>query len=161
MVKATAKKQKIKAKQRPKNKVRGKRRSHYHTGTHASYKSITPVSYRSGWELTVAKFLDNDPNVVAYAYEALAIPYISNIRKGTVRKYFPDFFVKYKNGRKVVIEVKRDSHLTNTKVQKKAEAARKWCEKNGYEYEFWTNQRINELRKFNESLEKANAKPKN
>lgn len=155
-IKKKAVRSNLKAQQSPKKKVARKRRSHYHTGTHASYKSITPVSYRSGWELTVAKFLDYDPNVIAYAYEALAIPYVSNLKSGKVRRYYPDFFVKYKNGVKLVIEVKRESHLTNATVIKKAEAAKKWCEQYGYQYQFWTNKDIEKLRKFNESIEKKN-----
>jgi len=109
------------------------------------------MKYRSGWELTVAKHLDNDPLVDYYEYESIKIPYISNKRSGKIRNYLPDFFVVYTDGRKVLIEVKRLTALGQLLVQKKADAAKLWAHKNNAEYAFWTDPIIKTLQK----IEKA------
>lgn len=124
----------------------------YHTGLHSSPKCRnSPMKYRSGWELTVAKHLDSDPLVDFYEYESIKIPYISNVRRGTLRNYLPDFLVTYTDGRKVMVEVKRTSALNQVTVQKKAAAARVWAVKNQAEYTFWTDPIIKALQK----IEKA------
>lgn len=127
---------------------RRKKKGRYHTGTHSSLKcKNSPMKYRSGWELTVAKHLDNDPLVLCYEYEAIKIPYISNKKSGKIRNYLPDFYVTYLDGRKVLIEVKRISSLNQLTVKKKAEAAKLWAYKNNCEYIFWTDPIIKALKK--------------
>ena len=122
---------------------KGKRQSHYITGTHNSPKCPRPIQYRSSWELYVCKHFDEDPQIVSYDYEPYKIAYTSNARSGRVRFYIPDFVVNYADGSQKIIEVKRNSALNNNTVVKKAEAARRWCEsltKKGRKttYEFWT-----------------------
>ena len=118
---------------------RRKRKRHYITGIHHSPKCPTPIKYRSGWELTVAKYLDQDPDVLSYEYESLTIRYAI---AGRYRDYTPDFLVLYKSGKKVIVEVKRADKLTDRKVIAKATATRKWLRENkldDYDYQFWTN----------------------
>lgn len=120
-------------------KRRRKRKSHYITGIHHSPKCPTPIKYRSGWEWTVAKYLDQDPEVLSYEYESLNIRYAV---AGKYRTYTPDFLVLYKSGKKVIVEVKRADKLTDRKVIAKATATRKWLRENkldDYDYQFWTN----------------------
>ena len=128
---------------RRKRTRKGKRQSHYITGTHNSPKSPHPIQYRSSWELYVCKHFDEDPQILSYDYEPYKIAYIANTKSGRVRFYIPDFVVNYVDGSQKIIEVKRNSALNNIMVVKKAEAARRWCEsltKKGRltTYEFWT-----------------------
>lgn len=121
-----------------------KRKGRYHTGIHVSPKCPTPISYRSGWEKTICNYLDNDPTVLRYTYEAIEIHYTSNLKSKKIRKYLPDFMVWYVNGKVKMVEVKRENLLTNLRVQKKAEAAKLWCAQQTPKvlYEFWTDKFI-------------------
>ena len=124
---------------KPTTKKRRKRKRHYITGTHRSPKCPTPINYRSGWEHTVALYLDQNPDVLSYEYESINIRYAI---AGRYRTYTPDFIVVYKSGKKVIVEVKRADKLTDRKVIAKATATRKWLKENkfeDYEYQFWTD----------------------
>lgn len=143
---------------RPKKKPvkrRRKRKSHYITGIHHSPKCPTPIKYRSGWEHTVALYLDQDPNVLSYEYESINIRYAI---AGKYRTYTPDFLILYKDGKKVIVEVKRADKLTDRKVIAKATATRKWLKENkldDYSYEFWTNAVIEGFTKLLEAKTKT------
>jgi hypothetical protein len=139
----------------PTKKRRRRKKKHYKTGTHKSPKCKTPIEYRSGWELEVAKYLDLDPQVQEYGYECLAIEYVSNTRTQKVRSYYPDFLITYKDGSRKLAEVKRKDKLNDPLVIKKAKAAEEWCAKQNPKivYEFWTNTMIEAFRKINEAAE--------
>lgn len=143
---------------------KGKRQTHYITGTHISPKCPRPIQYRSSWELYVCKHFDEDPQILSYDYEPYKIAYTSNARSGRVRFYIPDFVVNYVDGSQKIIEVKRNSALNNNTVVKKAEAARRWCEsltkKTGrlHSYEFMTETIIFPIRARFLLLEKQQAK---
>lgn len=53
---------------------------------------LKEIIYRSGWELTMMKALDENPNVLEWSSE-VPIPYFCSIRKNPHR-YFVDFWVK-------------------------------------------------------------------
>lgn len=67
------------------------------------------IIFRSSWELSFAKFLDQNPNILEWSSEEIVIPYIKFTDK-KVHRYFPDFSVKIKdkNGdiREEIIEIK-------------------------------------------------------
>ena len=107
-----------------------KRKGHYKTGTHTSPKA-GDCNYRSGWELEYMQYLDANSDVISYTYEQVIVAYISNIRSGKLRKYFPDFLVEYSSGVKKLVEIKPKKRLDQVKVQKKLEAAKLWCEEHG------------------------------
>jgi hypothetical protein len=134
-----------------KKTLRKKRKNnHYKTGIHVSTKCPKPIHYRSSWEKIVCCYLDAQPNVVSYSYEALIIPYKSNIRTARIKKYIPDFIVEYADGTKKIVEVKRENQLNNPFVKKKAEAALAWCNEHANQkitYEFWTEKIIRPLMK--------------
>lgn len=134
----------VKATKKRKRKRRGR---HYISGVYKAAKCVNAVHYRSGWELVVTKFLDADPTVLKFEYETLKIPYVFNIKARKLRNYYPDFIVYYVDGRKVIIEVKRNSALNQIMVLRKAIAAREWAAKNGMEYVFWTENIIKPLMK--------------
>ena len=121
-----------------KTKKKG-RKTRYITGIHISPKCEKPIHYRSGWELTVCQtILDQDPEVLCYSYESVGIPYRSpNLKSTKMRRYFPDFLVSYKNGTRLIVEVKRNDKIKNILTQTKAEACIKWAEKQGIKYQIW------------------------
>jgi hypothetical protein len=65
--------------------------------------------YRSGWELTFMTFCDTNDNVIYWASESMAIPYMNPL-SGKKANYIPDFFVVYQNkhGKQIaeVVEIK-------------------------------------------------------
>ena len=160
--KITKKKRKVTKKKRVvrtrRKKIARKRKtgrtSHYITGTYDAVKCKEPVKYRSSWELTVAQHLDDDPTVESFEYETIIIPYITSRTSMRIRKYIPDFIVKYSDGRTVIIEVKRQSALNQRTIMVKAEAARKFAATKGWEYVFWTENIVMKLRKIQEAKEK-------
>lgn len=76
------------------------------------------------------KYLDSDDSVVAWSYETIVIEYVSNVKTGRKRKYYPDFYVELKSGEKQLIEVKPTRKLAQKTVQKKLSAANDWCKEN-------------------------------
>jgi hypothetical protein len=52
--------------------------------------------YRSGWEMTMMMFLDNNSSILQWASEPLYIPYIHPLT-GKRANYIPDFLVIYEN----------------------------------------------------------------
>lgn len=64
--------------------------------------------YRSGLELKLFIFLDNNPNVLEWGSEVIVIPYFDTIKKCN-RKYHIDNYIKIKEGniiKKYLVEVK-------------------------------------------------------
>lgn len=110
--------------------TRRRRRRHYKRGVHVSLKTGKECRYRSGWELSYLKYLDSNQDIVTFQYEELVIPYVSNVRTGKLRKYYPDFFVEYSDGHKELVEIKPSKRMTQMKVQKKLLAAGDWCRAN-------------------------------
>ena len=107
-------------------KKKKKKGGRYHRGLH-----ISPIAgeckFRSSWEQKYMLFLDLDPNVISWSYEKLAIEYISNQKTKKIRKYYPDFQIKYNDGKKVIVEIKPACKLKQTVVVKKIKAAEEWC----------------------------------
>jgi hypothetical protein len=139
-------------------KKRRKKGSRYKTGIHISPKSPEPICYRSGWELIVAQILDMDSSVEQYFYEAIKIPYLSNIKTHKVRTYYPDFLVVYKDGTAKLVEVKQKRMMNNKLVLKKAEAGRQWAEnqkKRQTTYEIWEDSTIKAFKMILENTNKT------
>ena len=121
-----------------------KRRGHYHRGTH-----ISPVAgeckYRSGWEQKYMVYLDENPNVASWSYEKLVIEYMSNQKTKKIRKFYPDFQVEYKDGTKVVIEIKPSRKLQHMTVIKKVRAAKEWCTAHNVTYKVLTEIELKDM----------------
>lgn len=112
-----------------------------------------PLKYRSSWELTTFKFLDNNPNVILWSYESIQIRYMKPMPNGMARPatYFPDIYVEFVNKKgeyiKELIEIKpkkqtKKSRSKNlrTKMHEdyvlavntaKWTAAKRWCASKG------------------------------
>ena len=67
------------------------------------------IIYRSLWERKFMNYCDLNENILEWASEEFWIPYLDPTTN-SVRRYFPYFFIKYKdksnNIRRSVIEVK-------------------------------------------------------
>ena len=116
------------------------------------------IVYRSSWEIRVMKWLDDNPNVIWWASEEIAIPYKSPIDQ-RVHRYFPDFIVKLKqkNGKEtiLILEVKPESQtkqpvrkrktqrfiqesVTYAVNQEKWRAADLFCKEHGWQFKVLT-----------------------
>ena len=124
----------------------------------------TKIIYRSSYELKFMQYCDLTESVNEWRSKEFFIPYISPI-DNKVHRYFPDFFVKYKdkNGqnRTLVIEIKPEKDLKmpeqnpkrKTKSwafrvktwavnQAKWKAAREFCEDRKYEFRILTEKEL-------------------
>ncbi len=119
----------------------------------------TNIIFRSLWELKVMKYLDENPSVIEWRSEEIAIPYISPIDNRRHR-YFPDFIVKVKRSdgstKTMMLEVKPKAQTVEPKTQKKKTrkyltevmtwgvnsakwaAAREYCLDKGWEFKLIT-----------------------
>jgi len=126
------------------------------------------IIYRSLWELKVFKFLDRNPNVIWWASEELAIPYISPVDKRRHR-YFPDIIAEFKRRdgttKIAMIEIKPLKHTKEPKRPSrkskkylaevmtwgvnsaKWEAAKSYCAAKGWDFEFITEAELGLLDK--------------
>ncbi len=113
---------------KPRRKKRVSRRAK--RGTFVSLKGGT-FNYRSSWELKYAMWMDANPDVASYRYEPYAVEYVSNVKTGKVRKYYPDFEVTMTDGSVKLVEVKPKKKLTLARNVKKFSWAGAFCKKQG------------------------------
>ena len=75
----------------------------------AKYMGKLPAIYRSSWEMTFMRVLDDHPNILGWSSESISIPY-QNPLTGKWSMYIPDFLVIFvdKDGNKrcEMIEIK-------------------------------------------------------
>lgn len=124
--------------------------------------NIRNIEYRSLWERHCMLYFDRNVNVLEWASEEIAIPYVSPL-DGKVHRYFPDFWVKVRRGDSHVIwliEVKPEKQLQPPKQGKrktkgylyevrefgrnsaKWKAAKNYCDKRGWQFNVWTEKTI-------------------
>jgi len=65
--------------------------------------NINNIVYRSSWELSFMKFLDHNPSILNWGSEIIAVPYLKPTT-GRIHKYYPDFWVKYKDKAGTIIQ---------------------------------------------------------
>lgn len=63
----------------------------------------TNIIYRSLWERKFMVYCDEKPQILTWASEEFFIPYYDPTTK-KVKRYFPDFYIKYKNIHGKVVE---------------------------------------------------------
>lgn len=115
----------------------------------------TNIIYRSSWELKMMSKLDKADNVEKWSSEEIVIPYISPLDMSRHR-YFVDFWVKYKDGKQELIEIKPKKETVPPSPQKtkskryikevmtwavnsaKWKYAEEYCKKRGYEWKILT-----------------------
>ena len=125
-------------------KRKKKKKSRYQRGIHIS-PIAGPCKYRSGWEAKLMAYLDVQSDIETWTYEQTVIEYISNIRNKKVRKYYPDFYVKYLDGRQEILEVKPKRKLDQLNVVKKVKAAEEWCAARGMSFKILTEVELKDM----------------
>lgn len=119
------------------------------------------VRYLSSWELEFFEFCDNNPNIIKWASEEIAIPYAKpHPRTGNLVSsvYYPDVYLVWKdvNGklRKRLVEIKPQKQTRKSRARKptkrvqeeytfivnqcKWKAAEEWCKQYGIEFKVIT-----------------------
>lgn len=123
----------------------------------------TQIFYRSGWELSVMRWLDSNPFVKVWSSEELVIPYKCKT-DGKRHRYFIDFKITFQDERVFIVELKPKSQyeppkktankrektflnevLTYAKNTSKWEAAQVYAEKHGYIFRVWTEDEMKRL----------------
>ncbi len=117
------------------------------------------IIYRSLWELKFMNYCDKNENVLKWSSEEIWIPYVSPI-DNRVHRYFPDFFIKYKdmneNLKESLVEIKPKRQVNGPKVgnkinqkqlvemkefaknQAKWEAAKEFCADRKWQFQILT-----------------------
>ena len=113
------------------------------------------VVYRSHWEKNVMIFLDDNEGVAEWNSEDFIIPYYYDVDKKW-HKYHMDFWIKFTNGKQLLVEVKPKKQteppktknprskrslneaFTYIKNRNKWEAAQELAKDNGLHFEIWT-----------------------
>lgn len=117
------------------------------------------IVFRSSWELEMNKFLDNNPNVLRWSSEEVAIPYVKPTT-GRVHRYYPDYWIEYKDKHgnliQELIEVKPMSQVDISKKKRKTDyekityainiakwtAAQQFCEKHNIKFSILTENQL-------------------
>ena len=127
--------------------------------------AVDNVQYRSSWERRFMVYCDvTQSKIVRWSSEELILPYRSPV-DGKIHRYFPDFFIKYRDAlgkmRNVVIEVKPAKQLKMPKKnpkkrtkswayevqtyvvnQAKFKAAEAYCADRKYEFRIMTEKEL-------------------
>lgn len=120
------------------------------------YCGTYPIVCRSTWEEKFCKYLDFNKRVVEWSSEGTRISYFDPTKNKT-RIYYPDFYAKFVDNKKYIIEVKptKDLRLPKKKGKKsqktmvvreqtyyvnqaKFKAAREYCKKMNMEFKIIT-----------------------
>ena len=64
------------------------------------------IIYRSLWERNFMVYCDENNDIVEWGSEELIVPYISPL-DNKQHRYFPDFYIKTKNGEKFKLKLHR------------------------------------------------------
>lgn len=117
------------------------------------------IIYRSSWELKLMSYLDTHEEVIQWSSEEFSIPYRSPVDE-KIHRYFPDFWMKRKDGSITVIEVKpakqtvppdQPAKVTRRYVQEvfeygknqaKWKAAREFCADRNWEFMVMTEKEL-------------------
>ena len=82
----------------------------------------TNIIYRSLWERKFMVYCDKNDNILEWASEEIALPYISP-HDSRVHRYFPDFYIKVQENtgkiKRYLIEVKPLKQTTKPKKPKR------------------------------------------
>ena len=119
----------------------------------------TNIIYRSSWELTVFKYLDNNPSILKWASEEMFVPYRHPLTN-RISRYFPDCWLRYRNNKGEIVEtvweIKPKKHTVPPTVPKrktktwkynaeqyvindaKWKACKKYCDRKGYGFQIIT-----------------------
>jgi len=115
----------------------------FNNGHFFSTKNNKELYYRSSYELTAYKILENDNNVLNYKTEPLRIPYTDTTQNENItRNYVPDLLVTYTNNYQELIEIKPSCFLDNELVKLKTNAGYEYCNDKELKFNIWTEEQL-------------------
>ena len=83
---------------------------------HTQKSHINQIVVDSSWEMTEAFELDRNPDVIAWAKNDHLGFVINYVYRGIIHRYYPDFLIKLRNGKTLILEVKgKDDQQNKTK----------------------------------------------
>jgi hypothetical protein len=122
-------------------------RSHYwnakknqRIGFYYSEKNKQYHLYRSSYELVAYILLEHNDDVVRYESETVKIPYKYRNR---THNYIVDLVIHFKNGIKMLAEVKPKSQVNLSKNKAKFKALKEYSERHDYKWEILTEKNLN------------------
>ena len=113
------------------------------------------IIYRSSYELKFIIWLESNSKIKQWASECICVPYM--FVDGTTHRYYPDYFVEFIDGTKMVVEIKPYNQTQKpinencwaakeyAKNKCKWAAAMEFCKKKGYVFKILTEKTINQL----------------
>jgi len=107
------------------------------------------VEYESCLERDLYLLCNHAPSVKKYQHQPITIEYKDN--KGKERKYTPDTYVEYINGKCGLYEIKYEEEISvnRKKYEKRWNAAEEWARKHGIEFAVLTEKEIRTARREN------------
>lgn len=114
-----------------------------------------PIIYRSSYEKKFMMWLESNPNIKRWGSECICIPY--EFVDGMIHRYYPDYYVEFVDGTKMIVEIKPSNQTTkpvneNSWAQKewtknvcKWKATQKFCEEHGLLFKILTEKTISRL----------------
>lgn len=111
------------------------------SGSKMSKINNRSISFESKLEADYIELLEFDNDVIIYEEQPYLIEYLYNSKE---HKYTPDFLVRYKNNRNVLVEIKYQKDLVKKGelLKMKFEAAKEFCKELGYEFQILTEKEI-------------------
>lgn len=123
--------------------------------------NVNNIIYRSSWERSVFKWLDENKDIKKWSSEEVIIPYFYEIDK-SYHRYFPDVYYETTENKKFLIEIKPhketqkpkgkrrtkqyiEEGYTYIKNQNKWEAAEHYCKKKGWKFSIWTEKHLQKM----------------
>lgn len=115
------------------------------------YCGTYPIICRSSWEYRMCEWFDFNKSVFDWSSEGHRIRYFDPLN-GKNRIYYPDFYVKFTNKKKFIVEVKPEKDMRMPKKGRKSQktmmirehtflinqakfkAAKQYCKKLGMEF---------------------------
>lgn len=116
-------------------------------GTYFSTKNNINITYRSSWEESVFLWLDKNEEVSSYECEKLRLKYKDPKNNSLDKIYIPDILLKYKNGKEILVEIKPKAFFNDPINIEKFKAAKEYCKQNNIDFEIWSDDKIEEIRK--------------
>jgi len=123
---------------------------------------IENVIYRSSWERSTFKWLDQNKSIKYWAAESVVIPYVCET-DNKVHRYYMDLWFQTRGGKNYMIEIKPKGQtqppktpkrktrryikesLTYVKNQSKWKAAKEFALDRGWKFEVWTEDTLKSL----------------
>lgn len=120
------------------------------------------VVYRSSWERAAFKWCEENSSILEWSAEEVIVPYRIN-SNDRIRRYFVDLWIRWKNGKCTLVEIKPNKQtqppkkgkrktkryleeaVTYVQNQSKWEAATKYAESRGWTFQVWTEIELNKI----------------